>query len=474
MPKNLNKNDLNPLTDKKYISVFTLVMITVIAVDSLRSIPLSAQYGFSLVFYYLLAAVVFLIPSALVSAELSSSLPKTGGLYIWIREAFGDSWASFVIWLQWIYNICWYPTILALLAASLAYPFMPHLADNKFYMLFTILGVYWFTTWINLQGINASANLSRFCAILGTLIPMITIVVIASCWLKQGNKPVIEFSWNTFIPEIDSSDNWIFLSSILYSLLGIEISAYHAQDVKNPQKNFPKALFISATIILFSIIFASLAVAIVIPEETLKVTLISGMLDAFKIFFTMLDLDFLFPVMCILIVIGTLGGVGAWLIGPSKGLLIAAQDGHLPKFLAQKNSKGAPQNILITQGLIFSLLSTAYIFMPNVNSAFFILSILTAQLALFGYIFMFLAVIKLRHSMPHLPRPFKIPGGKPGLYIVSGLGIASCSTAILLSFLPPDQIPVGNYLNYELMLVGSFLLFILAIFKLSRTTRKKF
>ncbi len=459
-------------SSKKQISVFTLVMITVIAVDSLRSIPLSAQYGFSLVFYYLLAAVLFLIPSALVSAELASSLPKTGGLYIWIREAFGDSWASFVIWVQWIYNICWYPTILALLAASLAYPFMPELVDNKIYMLLTILSVYWFTTWINMQGIQASANLSRFTAIIGTLIPMFCITCLAVYWLIQGNTPVIQFSYETFVPELDKADDWLFLSSIFYSLLGIEISAYHAQDVNNPQKNFPKALFISATIILLSIICSSLAVAIVIPEATLKANLISGMLDAFKFFFTTLDLEFLFPITCILIVIGTLGGVGAWLIGPSKGLLIAAEDGHLPKFLAQKNAKGAPQNILVIQGVIFSILSTAYIFMPNVNSAFFILSILTAQLALFGYIFMFLAVIKLRYSHPNLRRPFKIPFGKPGLFIISGAGIISCSVAILLSFLPPEQIPVGNYLNYELMLAGSFVLFLLAIFKLSRTTRK--
>jgi len=470
--KQIKPESINKKTTSKQISVFTLIMITVIAVDSLRSIPLSAQYGFSLVFYYLLAAIVFLIPSALVSAELASSLPKTGGLYIWIREAFGDNWASFVIWVQWIYNICWYPTILALLAACLAYPFSEQLVDNKFYMLFTIQIVYWFTTWINLQGLCASANLSRFTAILGTLIPMISISVLAIYWLKLGNKPVIAFNYETFFPELDKTDNWIFLSSILYSLLGIEISAYHAQDVKNPQRNFPRALLCSAVIILFSIIFSSLSVAIVIPEVTLKASLISGMLEAFKVFFMTLNLEYLFPIMCILISLGTLGGVGAWLIGPSKGLLIAAQDGHLPKFLAQKNAKGAPQNILITQGIIFSILSTAYIFMPNVNSAFFILSILTAQLALFGYIFMFLACIRLRSIRPNLPRPFRIPFGKPGLYITTGLGISSCSAAIVLSFLPPDQIAVGSYLNYELMLVGSFILFLLAIFKLSRTSRK--
>lgn len=451
----------------KKLNLFSLIMITVIAVDSLRSIPLSAQYGYSLVFYYILGAITFLIPTALVSAELASTFPKTGGLYIWIREAFGDTWASFVIWLQWIYNICWYPTILAVLAASLIYPFAPEMADNKLYMLCTILSVYWLTTWINLQGIQASAMLSRFTAIIGTLLPMVLISVLGMYWIAHGNKSYIDFSFNKLIPDFNVSDNWIFLSSILYSLIGIEITAYHSQDVVNPKKNFPKALFWSSIIILSTVIFSSLAVAIVIPQATLKKSLISGTLDAFAIFFQALNLQPLFPVVCIMIALGTLGGVGAWLIGPSKGLMIAAQDGHLPEFLAKHNHKGAPQNILITQGIIFSILSTAYILMPNVNSAFIILSILTAQLSLFGYLFMFAAVIKLRELHPNIERPFKIPGGKKSLYAVSGIGILTSSIAIILSFLPPDELEVGSYLIYELMLAGGFLLSLYMIYQLS-------
>lgn len=452
----------------KQINLFTLVMITVIAVDSLRSIPISAQFGFSLVFYYILAAVVFLVPCALVSAELASKYPKTGGLYIWIREAFGDNWASFVIWLQWIYNICWYPTILALLASALVYPYWPELADNKFYMLFTILSLYWITTYINLQGIQASAYLSRITAIFGTLLPMILITMLGFYWMRNGHNSYINYDINSLIPDISVTDNWIFMSTILYSLVGIEITAYHAQDVDNPQKNFPRALIISAAIILTTIITSSLAVATVIPKDVLKSNLISGMLEAFNIFFKNLDLQFLFPIICLLIAIGTLGGVGAWLIGPSKGLLIAAEDGHLPKILAQKNSKGVPQNILIIQGAIFSILSTAYILMPNVNSAFIILSILTSQLSLFGYLFLFVAVVKLRNQSSVEQGLFKIPGGKPGLYITASLGFFASLFAILVSFLPPDDLDYGNYLSYEIILAGSFVLFILAIYKISK------
>ncbi len=442
-------------------------MITVIAVDSLRSIPISAQYGFSLVFYYLLAASVFLVPCALVSAELASTYPKTGGLYVWIKEAFGDKWATFVIWLEWFYNICWYPTILALLASTIIYPFYPELTNSKTYMISTIIALYWLATWINLQGIAVSASMSRFTAIVGTLVPMTLISLLGLYWFKQGNNVYLDFSFDSFIPDLKTTDNWIFLSNIFYSLVGVEITAYHAQDVKNPQKNFPRALFLSSIIILSTIIFSSLAVACVIPKEILKTSLISGMLDAFKIFFTALNLSYLFPLICIMIAVGTLGGVGAWLIGPSKGLLIAAEDGHLPPLLAKKNTKGVPQNILIIQGIVFTVLSSAYIIMPNVNSAFVILSILTSQLSLFGYIFMFAAVIKLRKSQPNIHRPFKIPGKTFGLFTISGMGALACIFTILLSFFPPNEIASNNIIAYRVILSSGFVLFLLAIYGLS-------
>src|SRR5262245_25822142 len=112
-------------SSKKILGVFSLVMINVIAVDSLRSLPFSATYGFSLIFYYLLAAICFFFPVALVAAELATGWPNKGGIYVWVREAFGERWGFLVIWLQWIYNVVWYPTILAFIAGTIAYLFDP-------------------------------------------------------------------------------------------------------------------------------------------------------------------------------------------------------------------------------------------------------------------------------------------------------------------------------------------------------------
>src|ERR1700731_126786 len=130
------------MINKRILSVFSLAMINIIAVDNLRSLPIAAEYGFSLVFYYLLAGLLFFIPTALVAAELATGWPHSGGVYVWVREAFGKRIAFLTIWLQWIYNVIWYPTMMAFLAGMLAYLFDPELANNKYYMLTVILVLY--------------------------------------------------------------------------------------------------------------------------------------------------------------------------------------------------------------------------------------------------------------------------------------------------------------------------------------------
>jgi amino acid transporter len=135
-------------------------MINVIAIDSLRGIPMGAHYGFSLIFYYLVVGLAFFIPSALVSAELATAWPQTGGIYVWVREAFSIPVGFIVSWIQWIYNICWYPTVLSFLGAALAYLLDPKLADNTFYMLTVVLVSYWTLTIITLYGMRASGTIS--------------------------------------------------------------------------------------------------------------------------------------------------------------------------------------------------------------------------------------------------------------------------------------------------------------------------
>lgn len=458
--------ELTKQSNGKPLSIFALVMINVIAVDSLRTLPISAEYGLSLVFYYLLVALVFFIPTAIVAAELATGWPKTGGLYIWVREAFNFRIGFLTIWLQWIYNIVWYPTILAFMATTLAYIINPALAQNKYYLLPTILALFYLATAVNLFGIRISSLVSIFGAIVGTLVPMMLIIALGLTWLSNGYHSEVHFSWSHFWPDLSNLRNLVFVTGVLFGLVGMEMSAVHAGDVSDPQRDYPRALFYSTMIILASLVLASLAIAIVVPPNQLN--LVSGLLDAFDAFFKAFHIPWMSPVIDVLIIIGALSGVSAWVIGPTRGLMVAVSDSETLQFLKKTNRYGAPQTILLLQAAIFTVLCAAFVIMPSINSSYWLLSALTAQLALIVYLFMFAAVVILRYKQPDVKRSFTIPGGKFGLWLVAIVASMTCLAAIIIGFLPPTQMHVGSIIAYEIFLVTGILILSLPPLLLTR------
>ncbi len=286
----------------KTLSVFGLTMINVIAIDSLRNLPINAIYGFGIVFFYILATLFFLIPCALVTAELATNHPRTGGAYVWVREAFGPRWGFFSIWLQWVYNIVWYPTILSFIAASIAYLIDPALANNKLFMLPVVLGTFLLATFVNCLGMKTSSYLSILGAILGTIVPMLFIIILGLFWVFHHHPLAITPSFNNFLPDLHHVHNIAFIVVILFSLMGIEMSATHAAEVKNPTRDFPRALTYSSFLIVGTLVLSSLAIAIIVP--TGSINLVSGLNQAFALFLSAYHLDSLLTIAIILIIFG--------------------------------------------------------------------------------------------------------------------------------------------------------------------------
>lgn len=450
----------------KPLGVFALVMINVIAVDNLRSLTVGAEYGFAMVFFYLLAAVLFFIPTILISAELATGWPSTGGVYVWVKEAFGAKAGFLCIWMQWIYNVVWYPTIFAFIAGVVAYLIDPALTNNKTFMLSVILLSYWCMTILNCLGLKVSQIICTLGAIFGTIFPMLFIAVLGLIWVSLGKPTAIHFSVHDFFPSLNNLKNIAFFTNILFGLMGMEMSAVHAGDVKNPRKDYPRALLLSTLIILVTLICSCLAIALVIPVKDLN--LVSGLIDAFGIFFRAYQLDWFVPIIAVLIILGSISGASAWILGPARGLLVAVKDSELPNYFKRINKKNMPVGILMTQGIIVTVLCTVFLIMPTVNSSYWILSNLTAQLALIFYILMFAAAIRLRYKHALVARSFKIPGGMIGIWVVGMIGIVTCFLAIIIGFIPPNQVAIGKVASYEAILLGGIFLCCLVPFLLRK------
>ena len=445
------------MSNKKHaLTIFSLTMITVGSVDSIRNLPATALFGSQLIAFFLLGALFFLIPTALVSAELASGWPKQGGVYIWVKEAFGKKVGFLAIWLQWIENVIWYPTILSFVAGTIGYLIDPALAGNPYFLCLVIVSSFWGATLVNLHGMHSSAILSNICAISGLLLPMALIIGLGAAWIMGGNPVQVQFDTQSTLPHLQDRTMWVSLTAIILSFCGIEIATVHANDVDNPQRAFPRALTYSVGIILSTLILGSLAIAVVLPSQ--DINLVAGIMQAFDAFFARYHLLWLMPVVAAMLVMGGLGGVSNWIIAPTKGLLVAAQDGNLPLIFQRVNKNGAPIMMLVGQAVIVTVLSALFLFMPSVNGSYWLLTALAAQLYMLMYLLMFLAAIKLRLSAPDHPRAFRIPGGIVGLCFVAGVGMIGVLTTLVVSFIPPDGINVGSVLHYEMMLVFGLVL----------------
>lgn len=443
------------MSKKKVLTMFGLVMINVALICSLRGLPLMAEYGTSIVFFLLLAVILFLIPTSLVSAELATGWPKRGGIYVWVKEALGSKWGFVATWLQWTQNLVFYPTALAATAATVAYLFNdPALAENPYFTMFMIFIIYWGATLWNFKGLKASSAFTNIGTISGVIIPFIIIIITAIIWLVSGNPSQISFDLKSFIPTFNTQ-NIVFFSGIILFFAGIEVSATHAQEVENPQKDYPKATFISAIIIISIFLLGALSIAIILPANEISLT--AGIMQTFMKVYSQFGLKWLIPILALLAAPGMVAQVSTWIAGPSKSLLQTATEGSLPKFFQHTNKNGIQTNILIVQGIVVSLISLVFLFMPSVSSSFWILSALAVQLYLIVYILMFISAIRLKYTRGYVYRAFNVPGGKIGMWLVAGIGILTALFAIGVGFIPPQHLESGALTTYHLFLALSMI-----------------
>jgi len=441
------------------LGVFTLAIMNVTAVVSLRGLPAEAEYGLSSAFYYLFAAIVFLIPTSLVAAELAAMFKdKQGGVFRWVGEAFGKKWGFLAIWLQWIESTIWYPTVLTFGAVAIAFIGMGQahdmaLASNKIYSLVVVLAIYWLATFISLKGMGWVSKVAKIGGLVGTIIPAALLVVLGIVYLATGGVPQMDFH-GSFFPDLTNFNNLVLASGIFLFYAGMEMSGIHVTDMENPAKNYPKAIFIGAFITVLIFVLGTFALGVIIPQKEINLT--QSLLIGFDKYFAYLHASWLSPVIAVALAFGVLASVLTWVSGPSKGIFAVGKAGYLPPFFQKSNENGVQRNILLVQGAIVTVLGLLFVVMPSVQSFYQILSQLTVVLYLIMYLIMFAAAIKLRYNMKDYERPYRI--GKRGnamMWIVSGLGFCGSLLAFVLSFIPPAQIATGsNTVWYSVLAVG--------------------
>jgi putative glutamate/gamma-aminobutyrate antiporter len=436
--------------------MMAFAVMNFMTVVSLRGLPAQAEYGLVSIFYYIFAAVVFLIPTALVAAELASTFPKQGGVFRWVGEAFGPRWGFAAVYWQWQAWVLWLPAVLVFGAAAVAFILWPQsfdaaLAKNKLYSMVVLLIVFWSVTVFTFRGIQASVKLSTFSGIFGTIIPGAILIILGVVYVAMG-KP-IQMSLHTgFLPDFGNWHSMVLAASIFLFYAGMEMQAVHVKNLKNPSRDYPLSILIATIMTVTIFVLGTLAVGVVIPHKSIN--LAQSLLVAYRDLWSNLGVPWLGNVMALMVAIGVLGQVTVVASGPSTGLLAVGKAGYLPKILQKTNAHGISIPILLMQAIIVTFLCGIFLVMPSVQSVFQILSQVSNIMFLTMYMVMFVAAIALRYSQPDMARPFRIPGGNFGMWLVGLIGLAGALIAGALSFAPPTQIGTGSVAIYVGILVA--------------------
>lgn len=443
-----------PVRPVRVLSMTSLAMIDIAAVISLRNLPTIAEYGWGSLFIFGLALLGFMIPISFAAAELASAVPKTGGVYIWVREAFGEKSGAVAIWADWAENLVWFPTVLSFISAALAYLIVPGWASNRAWLFTTMMVVFWSTTLVNFLGVKASARVSSWGTMIGSIIPGTVLIAMGLFWWLDGKQLAAPYSAHALLPTL-SLTNLVFFSGVLLAFAGMEMAGFHAREAKNPKKDFPRATLLACVVLVGLYVLGTMAIAFVVPQN--KIQLNSGLLQAFDVFFNKLGVGWLTRPMALLIFAGGIALLSTWMYGPAKGFMRASMDGDYPHVFQGRNRKYAPTNVLWIQAVIGTVFATLFLFEPSVSASYWILSALTTQLLVVMYVLVYASLIKLRYSQPDLPRPYRVPGGKIGLWATGLLGLAGCGFAFIVGFVPPSQVSTGNHTVYVLGMIAATL-----------------
>lgn len=467
------------MKQSKKLSLFGLIGITMAFFGTVRSVPTLASTGWAQIFYMVLAACVFALPIALMSAELSTGWPEEGGPQVWVRNALGEKWGFVTSWLLWVQMFFGMVMVASTVGVLIGYVInKPELGTNNIFIFAMILISYWGITFLNLK-FDMVKIAGDWGAIIGVYIPFLALVILGVLYMaKHGinaDSYLGHFEASKLLPDLSDLGSLPTLTGIIFIFAGVEISSVHANNIDNPKRNYPIAVIASVLLLVVFNLVAGLSVADSVPAGKME---LANITQPFVIMTQDLGIPAIFNnIISLMILIGVLVQLSAWVLGPSKSMIKVADEGNLSPFFQKRTAKGIPISFVIIQAVVISLVSFLYVVIPDISAAFLIITITTTILYCVVYLLIAISAIKLRYKMPEVERPFRLGSKGNGLmWFISGLSILSVIVTILVSLIPPSSISQSGHVGYIIYQVGATVVMIgiaLLIFKFKKPEWKK-
>jgi amino acid transporter len=426
---------------RKAMGFWDVLLFNIATVLGPRWIAAAGHNGTSSISLWVLAAVFFFVPGALVINELSSRFPEEGGLYVWAREAFGPFHGFVAGWTYWIYTIFYFPGLLLASASMSAYILGGRgavLAESRAFLLWVSLAMLVIAVVLNIIGLNIGKWLQNAGGV-GTYLPLVMLVAVgAFIALRHGSAT--HFTLQNMMPKWNW-DTVNFWSQIAFAFTGLELVSAMSEEVRDPRRTLPRAVFGAGALIALMYIAGTFAILALLPAE--KIDPQSGVFGALTSGSVILGLGFVGVVAALLAGAGNVGGVGSTVAGIARVPFVVGIDRYLPRAFGKIHPRWKTPwvSILVQAGASGAILLLSQIKSKGVIAAYQVVVDAAIILYFIPFLYMFAAVIKLagRKDRNENPHAVLVPGGTPGAWICGGLGFAVVLIGIALSFIPPGD-----------------------------------
>ena len=423
-----------------------LVLLNISCIVGLSSLAQVAQFGFGSMSLYVLAILTFLIPSGLMVAELNARMPEEGGFYLWTSKAFGDLHGYIAAWCYWISNIVWLPTVMMLVSISCLYILGDEaleLADNVWYNTLVCMGVLWLVTILNVIGMERAKWVQNVGGI-AVWICILVLLIVGSIFVAQIGSVQV-FSVEKLIPDVTDLSLLPYFAIVAFCFGGLELAPVLAGEIKDPERNIPRAIVITSVIIGLLYILGTLMLIFTIPEG--EVGIREGVAQAFSHVGIALEIPAIGTIGAILVALGTLGLFGAWMTGTARVPFVVGLDHYLPDAFGKIHPRwGSPYVALLVQGGILTCLFLFSILGATVKEAFLILLDMSIILYFIPFMYMFASLVwHLKQNtggrgiIPFFQQN-KFKQSKLAIWLVTILGFGTTLFSAIISAVPTKDI----------------------------------
>lgn len=448
-----------------------LVLFSVCAILTIDTLASAASMGVAWFSWWAITMVLFFVPYGLITAELGAAWPGEGGVYVWVREAFGPRWGSIAAWLYWINNAYWIPSVYLIFAGTFETIFLRRRSTWQEAGIAIVL------TWLTVGLGVVRLEVSKWVPNLGALVKVLIFLALGALGIGSvllGRRPANDFSFSSFVPRLN--DSLAYLPVLLYNTFGFELMSSAGGEMRDPRRDVPRVILLSGALI--AVVYALGVAGILLAVPLANLSIVTGTWDALAVLgrqwgaaadtgVLLLGLGFLYA--CV-------ANIVTWSLGANRVAAVAAHEGMLPAGLGRLHPRfRTPHVAFVAMGLVSTALLVGNALLSDSQSNVFWMTFkLSGLCLLLCYLLVFPAFLVLRRRRPEQPRPYRLPGGPAPAWLAAVLCTLSIAGASALFFAPSptSQAPLREAVLLGVETLATLVVGVLLIPRAARSTAR--